>query len=160
MLDFSKTEVLHFFKKYSSSRTPTPFFTFTNYNSQPININVQPMIRWLGFYFLRSKSFKLHATFMARKALSAFFSLRMFLSSMIGLSPHHLRHIYISCVVPILLYGFQLWYNLLFPPKTIISLLQKTQNKCLVKIVGTFKTTLTLFLHNFLSIPLISNLLK
>ena len=75
MLDFSKTEILHFFKKYSPSRTPTPFFTFTNYNSQPINISVQPMIRWLGFYFLRSKSFKLHATFMARKALSAFFSL-------------------------------------------------------------------------------------
>ena len=96
---------------------------------------------------------------MAHKALSAFFSLRMFLSSIIGLSPYHLRHIYISCVVPILFYRFQLWYNSSSPPKGLILLLQKTQNKCLVKIAGVFKTTPTPFFHNFLSIPYISDLL-
>ena len=159
-LDLSKTELIHFFKKFNPARTPSMSFSFLDYDSNPFHVNHYPMLRWLGFYFLRDKSFKLHTSFMARKALSAFFSLRMFLSSLVGLSPHHLRHIYISCVVPILFYGFQLWYNPASPPKSIISSLQKIQNKCLVKISGAFKTSPTTFLHNFLSIPYVSDLLK
>ena len=153
LLDLSKTKLVHFGKKFSKSHTPSHTITVLDYDNRAFNINSKFTIRWLGFHFTRTLSFKLHVNFMAQKALSAFFALRMFLSSIGGLSPHHLRHIYVSCVVPILFYGFQLWYNPSSPSRLLLSILQKTQNKCLVKIAGAFKTSTTHFLHNFLAIP-------
>ena len=42
-LDLSKMEILYFFKKYSS-HTPTPFFSFHNYDNSLSHITAQPMI--------------------------------------------------------------------------------------------------------------------
>lgn len=58
-----------------------------------------------------------------------------------GLSPYHKRTLYTSCVLPILTYGYCLWYNPKKPQKTLIKSLAKSQAAAARWIIGAFRTS-------------------
>jgi len=57
------------------------------------------------------------------------------------MNQYHLRLLYKTCVIPVLTYGSQLWFNLENPPKNLIQTLQKVQNNALRRIAGAFRTS-------------------
>ncbi len=66
--------------------------------------------------------------------------------------------VYNTLVVPILMYGAQVWYTGI-NQKGLITQMQTTQNEGIRKIVGVFKTSLMEPLHNLTHIPPISYLM-
>ena len=79
--------------------------------------------RYLEFYFDRKLSFHHHIDFYTNKVISTIKYLKILGNSTWGLISHQKQLLYRSYVLPIALYGFQLWhYNkalLLYPLKTL-----------------------------------------
>ena len=60
-----------------------------------------------------------------------------------GLFPHLECLLYISCVLPVMTYGYRLWFYKNSPCKNHIKLLSKTQCQAALWITGTFHTSPT-----------------
>src|SRR5579864_3263258 len=58
-----------------------------------------------------------------------------------GLNQENLRHLFKTCVIPVLTYGCQLWYDPDHPKKSFLRKLQVVQNNALRHIAGAFRTT-------------------
>ena len=73
-------------------------------------ISPKPIWWYLGFYFNCKLNFNYHTHFYATKCLSTLSTMKMLGNSSRGLLPIQKRLLYKTCVLPIVLYGFQLWF--------------------------------------------------
>jgi len=64
-------------------------------------------------------------------------------NSVRGLNPHQKKLLYRSCILLIVLYGFQLWYYNNAPPAYSLKLLGKMQRRAAIWILEAFKTSLS-----------------
>ena len=56
------------------------------------------------------------------------------------MNQYHLQLLYKTCVIPVLTYGCQLWFNSDKPNKRLLLTLQRVQNNALRRITGSFRT--------------------
>ena len=137
IIEHSKTEVFHF------SRSQGIF------NPPPLNLSplggpiLRPKDSWkyLGFIFDCKLSFHKCINYYANKAISTVKCIKLLGNSLRGISPLQKQLLYRCCILPIALYGFQLWfYN-----KALLSyhmkVLNKMQRRAAIWILGAFKTS-------------------
>ena len=106
IIEHSKTEVFHFFRLHS------PF------NPSPLNLSPLggPILipkncwKYLSFIFNRKLTFHQHVDFYSNKVLSLVRCMKLLGNSSCGITPLQKQLLYRYCVLPITLYGFQLWF--------------------------------------------------
>lgn len=104
----------------------------------------QTELRYLGFYLDPKLSWKEHIRFYTTKASSTVNAIRMLGNSNRGLSPKIKRTLYISNVLPVLMYGAQLWWKPSWKGiKWIEKTMAKTQARAARWITGAFRTSPT-----------------
>ena len=106
-------------------------------------ISPKPIWRYLGFYFDRRLNFNYHTHFYATKCLSTLSAMKMLGNSSRGLLPIQKRLLYRTCILPIALYGFQLWFFKGAPIIKNITELKKMQRRAALWITGAFRTSLS-----------------
>ena len=113
-------------------------------------ITPSTVVRWLGVFFDRKLSFKAHVD---RKITSATRALQMtsrLKTSEWGLSSHHLRQLYTSCVLPILDFGAEAWWR---GQKGYLDKMQRLQNTAGRRILGGFRTSPAITIELEVSLP-------
>ena len=135
IVEHSKTEVFYFTRSQSS------------FNPPPLDLSsiggpiLYPKDFWkyLRFIFNRKLLFHQHINFFSNKAISTVKCMKILGNLVWGLNPHQKCLLYRSCVLPIALYGFQLWYynraSLFYPLK----MLGKMQRRAAIWILEAFK---------------------
>ena len=73
-------------------------------------ISPKPIWCYLGFYFNHKLNFNYHMHFYTMKCLSTLNTMKILGNSARGLFPIQKRLLYRTCILPIALYGFQLWF--------------------------------------------------
>ena len=139
IVKYSKTENFHF------SRVQGPF------NPLPLDLfmlrgpilSPKNLWKYLDFIFNKKLTFHQHIDFYSNRAISSVKCMKLLGNSSQGISPLQKRLLYRSWILPIALYGFQLWfYNhapLLYPFKA----LNKMQRRTAIWILDAFKTSPT-----------------
>ena len=106
VIEHSKTEVFHF------SRSQSPF------NPPPLDLSpigglfLQPKDTWkyLRFIFDYKLTFYKHVDYYSNKAISTVKCMKLLGNSSRGINSLQKQLLYRCCVLPIALYGFQLWF--------------------------------------------------
>ena len=129
-------------------------------NSPPLNISpigslilqLKNLWRYLGFIFNKKLTFCYHINFYANKAISTVKCMKLLGNSSHGLIPQQKYLLYRSCILPITLYGFQLWsYNkvlLSYPLKE----LNKMQRRAAIWILGVFCISLSFSIETIIGL--------
>ena len=136
VIEHSKTEVFHF------SRSQGVF------NPPPLDLSpiggpiLRPKDSWryLGFILDRKLSFHKHIDFYANKAISMVKCMKLLGNSSWGINPLQKQLLYRCCILPIALYGFQLWFYNKAPISYHMKILDKMQRRAAIWILGAFKT--------------------
>ena len=105
VMEHNKTEIFHFTR---AQHPPNPSIDLTSIGG-PI-INPKPIWRYLGFFFDRKLNFHYHTHFYATKCLSTLSAMKMLGNSSCGILPMQKQLLYRTCILPITLYGFNLWF--------------------------------------------------
>ena len=106
IIKHSKTEIFHFSRSQD-------FFNLPPLNLSPLRgLTLWPKDFWkyLGFIFNRKLDFHKHIDHYANKALSTIKCMKLLGNLSCGISPLQKCLLYRCCVLPIALYGFQLWF--------------------------------------------------
>lgn len=111
VVEFEKSDLIHFYRRHVSlsslpSLTVMDPFTLTIHTLPP-----RKCIRLLGFYLDSALTFRKHLSFYCHSAHSFLHSLSTTGTASKGLDASNRRLLYTSCVIPLLTYGFQLWFN-------------------------------------------------
>ena len=136
-VEHSKTEVFHFSRSHGS------------FNPPPLDLSpiggpiLQPKDSWkyLGFIFDRKLTFHKHIDFYANKAISTVKCMKLLGNSTRGINPLQKRLLYRCYALPIVLYGFQLWFYNKAPTSYHMKILNKMQRRAATWILGAFKTS-------------------
>nr|VWO98329.1 Phosducin domain-containing protein [Ganoderma boninense] len=141
VLEHEKTEAIHFVHTANSTerqliKTPIPL------PGVPHPIIPSDHLRHLGFWLDPHLSWKYHVNWYAHRAKTTTEASRMLGSSTRGLLPYHRRQLYISCVLPVLTYGCQVWFREK-GVKHLLKRLSVAQNLALRWITGHFRTAPT-----------------
>jgi len=119
ILEYGKMEVLHFSRLHRIFESP-PLDLFSI--GDPI-LCLKNTWRYLEYIFNRKLSFHQHINYYSNKAISIVKCMKILGNSVHSLAPQQKRLLYRSCILPITLYIFQLWfYNnapLLYPLKEL-----------------------------------------
>ena len=107
-------------------------------------------VRWLGVHFDRKLLFNRHVKIIVARGENAVNAMSMLANTVRSLSQAHLRRLYLSCVVPKILYACPTWWN---NTKCQAKPLEKVQRKALLLICAAFKTSPTTALEVEASIP-------
>ena len=105
VMEHNKTEIFHF----TRARHPPNLSIDLTTVGGPI-INPKPIWRYLGFFFNRKLNFHHHTHFYATKCLSTLSAMKMLSNSSRGLLPIQKQLLYRTCILPIAMYGFNLWF--------------------------------------------------
>jgi len=105
VMEHSKTKLFHFTRAHHS---PNPSIDLSSVGG-PV-ISPKPIWRYLGFYFDHRLNFNYHTHFYATKCLSTLSAMKMLGNSSRGLLSIQKQLLYRTCILPIALYGFQLWF--------------------------------------------------
>jgi len=105
IMEHNKTKVFHFIRAW---HPPSPSIDLTSIGG-PI-INPKPIWRYLGFFFNQKLNFHYHIHFYATKCLSTLSAMKMLGNFSYGILPMQKRLLYRTCILPITLYGFNLWF--------------------------------------------------
>jgi hypothetical protein len=108
VLEHNKSEVFHF-SQARSFVGPAIDLGYAPYTGTT-PLRPKPVWRYLGFFFDRKLQFKEHARFYTTRAFTQVRAMGMLGNSVRGLEPDQKRLLYRSCVVPVITYGFRLWY--------------------------------------------------
>jgi len=119
-LEHSKTEVFYFTRSHKYNN---PSLDLRSVGG-PL-LTPKPIWQYLGFFFDRKLSFCHHCHYYTTKSLSTVKAMKLLDNSSRGLSPLHKRLLYCTCILPIALYGFQLWHYKNVPMKYHIHELNK-----------------------------------
>ncbi|KAF8624101.1 hypothetical protein AX15_006044 [Amanita polypyramis BW_CC] len=79
--------------------------------AQPLIIKPQSSWRYLGFCFDPDLNFKSHVDLWTTKVSTSLRACKMLGNTQRGLTPKDKRLIYLTTCIPILTYGYQLWYR-------------------------------------------------
>jgi hypothetical protein len=108
------------------------------------------MVRWIGIFFDRKRTFKYHVTTKVAAASYAFNALRSLVQHKTGLSPSATRLIYQACVTSRSDFGAEIWWQ---GQKNLEMTLQLQQNAALRRILNAFCSTPIMALHNEAALP-------
>jgi len=133
VIEHSKTELFYFTRAH---HPPNPSIDLSSVEG-PV-ISPKPIWRYLGFYFDHRLNFNYHTHFYATKCLSILSAMKMLGNSSRGLLPIQKRLLYRTCILPIALYGFQLWFFKGTPIIKNITELKKMQRRAALWITGAF----------------------
>jgi len=131
-----KSKVFHFICSHKYDNPPLDLTSV----SGPV-LTPKPVWHYLGFFFDRKLSFRYHCHYYATKSLSTVKAMKLLGNSSRGLPLLHKHLLYCTCILPIALYGFQLWYYKNTPLKYHIHKLSKLQWQATLWITGAFKTS-------------------
>jgi len=101
-----KTNIFHFSKSYG-------LFNLLPLDLSPFGgLVLLPKDTWkyLGFIFNRKLNFRNHIDFYANKAISTIKYMKLLDNSLRGINLLQKRKLYRCCTLPVVLYGFPLWY--------------------------------------------------
>ena len=137
IVEHSKTEVFHFNRSQD-------FF-----NPSPLDLSsiggtvLQPKSTWkyLGFIFDRKLFFHQYVNFYSNKAMSMVKCMKILSNSNWGINPTQKYLFYRTCVLPITLYEFQLWFYNYALMSYYLKILGKMQRRDTIWILGAFKTS-------------------
>ena len=139
IVEHSKTDVFHF-NRSQSTFSPPPL------NLTPLEGTILwPKNTWkyLGFIFDRKLLFHQHINFYFNKTMSTVKYIKILSNSNCGINPTQKHPFYRTCVLPIILYGFQLWFYNHIPTLYHLKILGKIQRRAAIWILGAFKTSLS-----------------
>ena len=137
IVEYSKTDVFHFSRLHGLFNSPSLDLLSLG---GPILL---PKNSWkyLGFIFDRKLTFHQHIDFYSNRALSLVKCMKLLGNSSHGITPLQKCLLYRCCILPIALYGFQLWFYhhalLSYPLKALGNM----QRKAAIWILGAFKTS-------------------
>ena len=136
VMEHSKTELFHF----TRARHPPNLFIDLSSVRGPI---ISPKLIWqyLGFYFDYRLNFNYHMHFYATKCLFTLSAMKILENSSKGLLSIQKQLLYRTCVLSIVLYGFQLWFFKGAPTVKNITELKKMQQRAALCITGVFQTS-------------------
>jgi len=135
-MEHSKTELFHFTR---ACHPPNPSINLSSVGGSVIS--PKPIWQYLGFYFDRKLNFNYHTYFYATKCLSTLSAMKMLGNSLRGLLPIQKQLLYRTCILPIALYRFQLWFFKGTPIVKNITELKKMQRRAALWITGAFRTS-------------------
>jgi ribonuclease HI len=152
LFDDSKTEMLHFDRKRKNDYEPQESVTLPNGTVVPPGTKgVAPdVVRWIGIWFDRKLTFRHHVTVKAASGKRAMGMLQRMANTEAGLSPAAVRQLYVSCILPVMTYGAEIWYH---KQRTLYQKLETVQNDALRKILGAFRTTPIGAMQNDAALP-------
>jgi len=133
----SKTEIFHFNRSYGVFN-PSPL------DLSPLGGNVLlPSNTWkyLGFIFNRKLTFHQHIDFYVNKAIFMVKCMKLLGNSSCSINPLQKHLLYRSYILPIALYGFQLWFYNHALMAYHIKILNKMKRHAVIWILGAFKTS-------------------
>jgi hypothetical protein len=139
VLEHDKSEVFHF----SCARSfvgPAIDLGYAPYTGTT-PLRPKPIWWYLGFFFNRKHQFKEHARFYTTRAFTQVCAMGMLGNSVRGLEPDQKHLLYRLCVVPIITYGFCLWYFKGARVKGLIKAMSQVQHTAVRWICGNFQTT-------------------
>ena len=125
VIEHGKTEIFHFNRLHGE------------YNPPPLNLTLlgglilrsKNFWKYLGFFFDWKLTFCQHLDFYSNKALSMVKCMKLLGNSSQGIFPLQKQQLYRCCILPIALYGFQLWFYNKTPLSYHMKLLNKMQKK-------------------------------
>ena len=137
-IEHSKTESFHFNRSHGIfNPPPLDLLPLGESILQPKN-----SCKYLGFIFDQKLTFHQHINFYSNKAISTSKCMKLLENSTQEINPLQKWLLYKCCVLPIVLYGFQLWFynkaSFSYPMK----ILGKMQRKAAIWILGVFKMSL------------------
>jgi len=135
-MEHNKTEIFHFTR---AQHPPNSSIDLTSVGG-PI-INPKPIWRYLGFFFDWKLNFHYHTHFYTTKCLSTLSAMKMLGNSSQGLLPMQKWLLYRTCILPIAMYGFNLWFFKGTPIVKNANKLKKMQCKATLWITGAFWTS-------------------
>ncbi|KAI5115165.1 hypothetical protein M0805_000297, partial [Coniferiporia weirii] len=156
--DPGKDELIHY-RRHHSIPIPTLCFSYQPPDRPLILVTPSREIRWLGFFLDDLLTFKPHIRRMAMRARSTATALRVLGNTLRGLSLFNFRILYKTLIIPVLTYGFQLWFTGI-RQKSHLQPLIVAQNQALRLVAGAFKTSPSSGLHHLLAILPIPFLLR
>ena len=137
IVEHSKTKVFHF-NRSQGSFNPPPL------NLSPIGETIlwpKNIWKYLGFIFDRKLFFHQHVDFYSNKAMSTVKCMKILSNSNQGINLTQKCLLYRTCVLSIVLYGFQLWFYNHTPMSYYLKILGKMQRRAAIWILGAFKTS-------------------
>lgn len=139
LLEIDKLEIAHFVPRGFNG----PYLPITiSHNSQTVTkVPDKSAWRYLGFFLDPHLRFDYHVKYYSSKAMSTVRGYPMLGNSNRGLIPMQKRLLYVSCILPIMSYGFRLWYNPTHPPQRHLRLFKLTQSAAARWILGAFRTS-------------------
>ena len=137
IIEHSKTETFHFNRSHGM------------FNPSPLNLStiggpiLHPKDLWksLGFIFDQKLMFHQHIDFYLNKAISTVKCMKLLGNSSREINPNQKHLLYRCCILPITLYGFQLWFYNKAPLSYHMKILGKMQRRATIWILGAFKTS-------------------
>ena len=149
--------LLGLLKKFGLSiehlKTETFYFdrSHRTFNSLPLNLSPLgglifcPKSTWkyLGFIFNQKLAFYQYINFYLNKAIFIVKYIKILGNLIQGINPIQKRLLYRYCILPISLYGFQLWFYNKAPLSYPLKILGKMQRRAAVWILGAFRTSPT-----------------
>jgi len=136
VMEHNKSEVFHFTQACNS---PNLSINLTSV-SGPI-LYPKSIWRYLGFFFDCKLNFHHHVHHYVTKCLSTLNAMKMLGNSSRGLLPTQKHLLYRTCIVPIALHEFQLWFFKGTLMVKNITELKKIQYRAALWITGTFHTS-------------------
>ncbi|PPQ95011.1 hypothetical protein CVT25_000353, partial [Psilocybe cyanescens] len=157
-LEHDKSEVFHFDRSHSKDNPPVNLGYAPYTSATPL----KPKLYWryLGVYFDRKLTFTEHVRYYSTKALSTVKAMKMLGSSTRGLRPVQKCVLYCTCVLPIVTYGFRLWYFAAARCKDALHHLSTMQCYAALCITGAFRTSPTGGVEALAGLPPINLLLR
>ena len=149
VIEHSKTKLFYFTRACYLPNPPIDLSLV----GDPI-ISLKPIWQYLGFYFNHKLNFNYHIYFYVTKYLSTLNAMKILGNSSRGLLPIQKHLLYRTCVLPITLYGFQLWFFKGISTVKNITELKKIQQRVALWITGTFQTSLSEAITGLISITL------
>jgi len=158
VLEHDKSEVYHFSRSRGESHPPINL-GFTPYMGATL---LGPKLYWryLGFYFDHSLMFCEHIRYYMMNAMTLVKALGMLGNSNRGVSVMHKHLLYHTCMVPVAMYGLQLWYLQGARLKGITKQLSAVQCLVALWITGCFRTSPTRGMEALAGLLLMHILLK
>jgi ribonuclease HI len=134
--DVSKREIMHYSRRRGDNSSPS--ITLLDNDGVTRTVTPTATVKWLGVVFDRKLRFEHHAKSLAARGENAVASFIMLANTIRGLSHIHLRQLYISSVIPKILYACPAWWT---GKQYQIRPLERVQRRALRLICAAFKTT-------------------
>jgi len=131
------------------SKTKVFYFNISQgvFNSPPLNLTLlggsilwpNNLWKYLSFIFDRKLMFHQHVDFYANKSISTVKCMKLLGNSNHGINPLQKCLLYRTCILSIVLYGFQLWFYNCAPMTYHLKVLGKMQRRAAIWILEAFK---------------------